>query len=154
MLFLLVATYAFIEFRGIFPKGTDSRELMKLTHFTLGFSIFMLTFIRFFYRTRSQNMRAIESSHRLARYGHLVFYGFMLIMPILGWLTLNAEGKDLVIFTVEFPTLISKNEALAELFEESHELIGKLGYVLITMHVLAACIHQFIKRDNTLNKMT
>ena len=36
MLLLLVAVYAAIEFREVFPKGSEPREAFKMWHFMLG----------------------------------------------------------------------------------------------------------------------
>ena len=46
MLVLIAVVYFTMEFRGLFPKGTDGRELMKQTHFMLGLSIFALVWVR------------------------------------------------------------------------------------------------------------
>ena len=46
MLLLMVAVYAFMEFRGIFPKGSEPREFMKALHFMLGMSVFFLVLLR------------------------------------------------------------------------------------------------------------
>ena len=45
-LVLMIAVYALIEFRGIFPKGSDGRETMKQWHFMLGLLIFTITWLR------------------------------------------------------------------------------------------------------------
>lgn len=42
MLVLLAAVYACIEFRGIFPRDSAERNLMKDLHFMLGLSVFVL----------------------------------------------------------------------------------------------------------------
>jgi cytochrome b561 len=46
MLLLLAAVYAAMELRGIFPKGSDSREAMKVWHYMLGMSVLMLALVR------------------------------------------------------------------------------------------------------------
>src|SRR5690606_9557615 len=49
-LLLLVMTYASMELRGIFPKGSLPREAMKAGHYLLGLSIFVLVWIRIIVR--------------------------------------------------------------------------------------------------------
>ena len=44
MLVLLAAVYACIEFRGLFPKDSAERNLMKDLHFMLGLTVFVLVF--------------------------------------------------------------------------------------------------------------
>ena len=42
---------------------------------------------------------------------------------------------------------------LAKQFEEIHETIGKVGYLLIGLHAAAALTHHYFCRDNTLVRM-
>ena len=46
MLILIAAVYACIELKGNFPKGSETRELMKHWHFMLGLVVFALVLIR------------------------------------------------------------------------------------------------------------
>jgi cytochrome b561 len=46
MLILLVAVYACMEFSGNFPKGSDTRTLLRTWHYMLGLSVFVLVWIR------------------------------------------------------------------------------------------------------------
>ena len=46
MLLLLIAVFATIELRGMFPKGSDPREAMKAWHFMLGLAVFGLVWLR------------------------------------------------------------------------------------------------------------
>ena len=46
MLLLLVAVYAAIEFREVFPKGSEPREAFKMWHFMLGLSVLGLVWLR------------------------------------------------------------------------------------------------------------
>jgi len=43
---LLVAVHALIELRGIYPKGSAGRELMKTWHEMLGLAVFAIVFAR------------------------------------------------------------------------------------------------------------
>ena len=51
MVLLFVLIYAAIEFRGIFPKDSDGRNLMKDAHFMLGLTVFALVWLRLLART-------------------------------------------------------------------------------------------------------
>ena len=51
ILFLLIAVYATIEFREIFPKGSDPRKAMKMWHFMLGLSVFFLVILQIYILT-------------------------------------------------------------------------------------------------------
>ncbi len=60
MLVLIAAVYACIELRGVFPKGSDARELMKTWHFMLGLSVFILAFLRLLVRLASGSAPSIK----------------------------------------------------------------------------------------------
>jgi len=49
--------------------------------------------------------------------------------------------------------LIGVNKGLATQLEDIHGLIGNLGYAVIGIHALAALIHHYVQRDNTLRRM-
>ena len=46
MLLLFVAVYGCIELRGYFPKGSYPREALKVWHFMLCLSVFVLAALR------------------------------------------------------------------------------------------------------------
>ena len=46
MFILMIAVYASIELRELFPKGSDPREAMKALHFMLGLSLLLLLTVR------------------------------------------------------------------------------------------------------------
>ncbi|MWK58534.1 cytochrome B, partial [Pseudomonas otitidis] len=46
MLLLIAAVYATIELKGNFPKGSETRELLKQWHFMLGPPVFALVLVR------------------------------------------------------------------------------------------------------------
>ena len=157
MFLLLAAVYGFIEFRELFPKGTDPRELMKTIHFMLGLSVLLLVSFRIF--TRLTNAippiePKLPSWQKIASaLMHSLLYVWMVAMPILGWLVLSAADKPIPFFGLELPALVGADKETAKSLKEIHELLGVTGYWLIGLHVLAAMFHHFIKRDNTLVRM-
>lgn len=49
MAILIVAVYACIELREFYPKGSEPREALKMWHFMLGLSVFILVWVRLFF---------------------------------------------------------------------------------------------------------
>lgn len=145
MLVLVASTFAFIELRELFPKGTDPRNLMKFIHFSLGFTVLACVLCRLYFKFTSNPPVAHLSI--AAKLGHGFLYAFLIMMPILGWLTLSAEGKDIPFFAFSLPALIAENQALAHTFEEWHETLGVVGYWAIGGHALMALYHHYIKKD-------
>lgn len=159
MLLLIAAAYVLILSRTEFERGSDARNLVKMLHFSVGVTIFALVWLRIVMRLHGGPAPAITPApnpmqHRLAKLAHLALYGLMIGMPIGGVLTLGFEGDAIPyfrLFEVHLP--LAENEALAEQFEELHELGGTIGYWLIGLHAAAALYHHYVRRDDTLTRM-
>lgn len=154
MLLLLVAVYATIDLRGFYPRGSDPREAMKHWHFMLGLSVLVLVWLRLALRLWGPTPRIQPAigvwQHRAAITMHVALYLFMVVMPLLGWLILSAEGKTIPFFGLEIPALVGTNEGLADWAEGIHETIGTVGYYLVGLHAAAGLLHHYVLRDNAL----
>lgn len=157
MLALLAAVYACIELRGLWPKGSEPRDLIKTWHFMLGLSVFALVWIRLLARVRGGTPPIVPKpapwQTGLGHAMHAALYLLMICMPIAGWLILSAEGKPIPFFGLELPPLTGPNKPLAEQVEEIHETVGTIGYWLIGLHAAAALFHHYIQKDNTFARM-
>lgn len=158
MLLLLVAVYATIELRELFPKGSDPREAMKAWHFMLGLGVFVLVWLRLAIYTTGGPVPPVRPPPSrwqtfTARLMHVLLYAFMIAMPILGWLTLSALAKPIAFFGLLLPALVGENKALGETLQELHKTVGQAGYWLIGLHAAAALAHHYFLRDNTLRRM-
>ncbi|MFO1181199.1 cytochrome b [Ottowia sp.] len=156
-LLLLIAVYALIELRGIYPKGSAAHDLMKTWHFMLGLTVFALALVRLPLRLALHAPPITPAlpawQDHLAHAMHWALYGFLLVMPLLGWLTLSAKGQPIPFFGLELPALIGPDKATAKNLEDIHELIGNVGYALIGLHAAAALWHHYVTRDDTLERM-
>lgn len=157
MALLLVAVYASIELRELFPKGSDVREALKTWHYMLGLAVLALVWLRLALHASSPAPRIVPESpawQRLsARLLHIALYALMIAMPLAGWLLLSAAGKPIPFFGTQLPALVSENKALADTVEEIHETVGIAGYFLIGLHAAAALFHHYLLRDNTLTRI-
>ena len=157
MLLLLVAVYALMEFRGYFPKGSATRDLMKTWHFMLGLSVLILVVVRLVARIVGGvppiHPAPVRWQANTAKLMHLALYLLMIGMPIVGWLTLSATGKPIPLFGLELPALLEKSKSLAHNFKEIHETAATVGYYLIGAHAAAALFHHYRQHDNTLLRM-
>jgi cytochrome b561 len=157
MLVLIVGVYACIELKGLFPKGSDGRELLKQWHFMLGLSIFLLVWLRLLARLSGPTPKIQPAPPAwqalIARLMYLALYLLMIGAPLAGWLILSAAGKPIPFFGLELPALVGPDKALAGEIKEWHELAGTVGYWLIGIHTAAALYHHHVRRDNTLTTM-
>ena len=157
MLLLLVAVYASMELKGIYPKGSAPRAAMASWHYMLGLSVCLLVCLRLLLRLTGAApvIRPAPPAWQNALAGLVqwTLYALMLGLPLLGWLTLSAKGVPIPFFGAELPALLGKNEGLTKLFKEIHETAATAGYFLIGLHAAAALFHHHIKGDNTLRLM-
>jgi superoxide oxidase len=157
MLLLIAAVYACIELRGNFPKGSDIREGLKTWHFMLGLSILVLVLVRLAAHFIGTVPRIEPDPPKwqslFAKLMHIALYALMIGMPLLGWLTLSAEGKLVPFFGLQLPSLVGESKSIAGWAKELHETGGTVGYFLIGLHAAAALFHHYVVRDNTLRRM-
>jgi cytochrome b561 len=158
MLLLLAATYALIELREFYPKGSDMRDGMKSLHFMLGLAVFLLVWVRLATRLFGAAAPGIEPEPAtwqmlLAKLVHMALYVLMIGMPLLGWLILSAAGKPVPFFGLVLPPLVAPDKEFAHLLKEIHETGGTIGYVLIGVHAAGALVHHYLLRDNTLRRI-
>ncbi len=157
ILVLIVAVYATIELRELYPKGSDPREALKVWHYMLGLSVFWLVWLRLAARIISPTPRIIPEQKGwealLAKLMHAALYLFMIAMPLIGWIILSAGGKPIPFFGLQLPSLVNESKELADQFKEVHEEVGNIGYFLIALHAAAALFHHYVRRDNTLLMM-
>ena len=156
-LVLLIAVYALIELRGIYPKGTSAHDAMKAWHFMLGLTVLVVVAVRLVLRLifREPPITPPPPAWQmlLAKAMYLALYAFLIVMPILGWLTLSAKGRVIPFFGLELPALMGPDKSWASWLEDLHETIGTIGYYLIGLHAAAALYHHYFRRDNTLLRM-
>ncbi|BEP51742.1 MULTISPECIES: cytochrome b [Variovorax] len=158
MLLLLAAVYACMELRGFAPKGSELRSAMKSLHFLLGLGVLALVLLRLAVRWSAGAAPGIHPAvpdwqDRLAGPVHFALYVFMIATPILGWMTLSAEGQPIALFGLPVPSLVDANEALADQLQDVHEALATAGYFLIGLHAAAALAHHYLFRDDTLSRM-
>ena len=159
MAILIALSYIAIEQRDLFERGTPGRFAMVQTHFWLGIGIFILVWVRVQQRLKYGAPRitpALPSWQKgLSYLFHIALYAFLIVMPILGFLTANFDGKVIYIpFTeIAIPAIVGENKGLAEQFEGWHHDIGEAFYWVFGFHIVAALYHHFIRKDDTLIRM-
>jgi cytochrome b561 len=157
MLGVMVATYAFVELRELFPRGTPERAFMRRAHASLGLLVLALVTVRLVLRWRFPAPQPLPGGppwQRLAsRCAHALLYVLMIGMPLGGWLLLSLRGDPILFFGLPLPPLAAENEELAKIVRRWHGDIGRAGYALIGLHAAAALLHHYLWRDDTLRRM-
>lgn len=128
-------------------------------HKSVGMTILLLTLVRLGWRIANPAIPLPAETPRwqklVARGTHVLFYVFLLAMPLVGWAASSAAGRDIVWFGLfNWPLLpIGGGREFAGQLMDLHELAAKLLIALVVLHVLAALKHHFVDRDNVLHRM-
>ncbi|HQR20538.1 MAG TPA: cytochrome b [Burkholderiaceae bacterium] len=157
VLLLVIGVYATIELHDAFPKGSAGRAALTSWHSMLGVSVLGLAAVRLLVRAFSPAPAIDPAPPRwqatAATLTHIALYALMFVLPLTGWLMFNADGKELMWFGAQLPTLVAPSKPLAHTIKEVHEVLANLGYGLIGLHAAAALFHHYVMRDNTLQLM-
>ena len=139
-------------------EDSGLRTFMDL-HKSVGLTILVLTLVRLGWRIANPAIPLPAETPRwqklVARGTHVLFYVFLLAMPLVGWAASSAAGRDIVWFGLfEWPLLpVGGGREFAGQLMDLHELAAKLLIALVVLHVLGALKHHFIDRDNVLHRM-
>jgi cytochrome b561 len=146
---------------GLYMVGLPI-SLQKLTlfgwHKELGMLVLGLGIMRYLWRLMNvlPKLPAHLSSFQkfAARSAHLFFYGFIVLMPLTGWLISSAAGLPVSFFGwFVLPDLIAPNPALMPDFIFVHQWLGYGLIALICGHTGAALLHHFYYKDDILKRM-
>ncbi|MDO8702958.1 MAG: cytochrome b [Undibacterium sp.] len=85
---------------------------------------------------------------------HVVLYLLMFAVPLSGYFYTSAAGFPVVYLGLfELPTIIAPNPELKPILKEVHEILTKVMFALVALHVLAALKHHFIDKDGIFQRM-
>jgi cytochrome b561 len=92
---------------------------------------------------------------RLAGLIHGLFYVLLLAIPITGWILTSTNGRVTSWFGLfdVAPLPVSRARDVHELFEEVHEILGKLMIGLIVLHVAGAAKHHLDGHRHLIGRM-
>lgn len=81
---------------------------------------------------------------------HLLLYGLMLAMPLLGWAMLSAGDYPR---PLGLPAIVPHNLQLYAVLRQAHGWAGYLLFATVLVHVGAALMHAWVRRDGVLRSM-
>ncbi|MCE8016183.1 cytochrome b [Halomonas sp. MCCC 1A17488] len=128
-------------------------NLMGL-HKSLGIALLVLLVFRLAWRWHNHG-RVAPPAHwrRAARLGHLALYLLLLAIPVSGVLTAWGSGHGVAFFGLPLIPAGPEIEWIEEAFEETHEVLANLMWLLIGGHVIAALAHQWWLGERSLKRM-
>jgi cytochrome b561 len=139
--------------------GTRFSEFVLLAnHKSVGITILVLALLRLGWRfaVPPPPPLPMPSWQRVSSVlSHGAFYLLIILMPVSGWLMSSASNFPVSWFNLfQLPDLVAPNEGLAEVFEETHEAMAKILFLLALLHVAAALKHKFVDRDTALQRIS
>jgi len=158
---LMALLVLFLLGLGLYMVGLPiSLAKLKLYgwHKELGMLALGLGLIRWFWRLSNKVPQMPKSVPRWQTYGariaHILFYGFIILVPLSGWLISSAAGLPVSFFGwFIFPDLIAPDKTLMPLFIDIHKCLSYGLIALLCVHIAAALWHHFIYKDTVLKRM-
>ena len=139
--------------KGVFDALTGA---LYSSHKLIGLTIFLLIVLRLLYRLSHRAPRPdpavppalIGASH----FVHWMLYVLLIAVPIAGYFAIS-YGRYLEVFGVPLPAITEKNEDMSKEIFEWHETGAFLILAFVTLHVLAAIYHKFVRKDRVVKRM-
>lgn len=156
MFALFAIALSCIELRDFYEKGMPMRDLLRNWHIDAGLLILLSAVVRVTARIGLGGPRPIGSplQAKAASALHGLLYLIMFMLPISGIVFVQAGGREVALFGMTLPHWVAADPALRGTVKEVHEFLGNAVYFLVGVHALAALLHHFVHKDETLLRMT
>ena len=145
MLFIGVSMVADLS-----PRHPLLVELHKAT----GLALLLLVVVRIGVRLTLPHPPLPQDLPSLQRFAagasHLLLYGLMLAMPLLGWAMLSAGGYPR---PLQLPAIAPHDLQLYAVLRQAHGWAGYLLFATVVVHLGAALMHALVRRDGVLRSM-
>lgn len=151
---LMAACILAMLFIGVGMVSTVAPKYLPLVqiHKTLGVALLLLVLIRLALRLRlgapplpADLPPAVKLGARLS---HLLLYGFMIVMPLLGLGMLWVAAYPVVLYGgIQVPALLPQSDGMHTLLWNAHVYLGLAFFALVLLHLAAALFHALIRRD-------
>lgn len=154
---LVISALVLIEVRGYAPRGSALRSNLRVWHQQVALVAFILLWFRIAFRLRNVPPPITPAppawQHHASQVVHAVFYLLLVVLPILGMVMVQTDGRFVTLFGATLPTFMTPDKALTHQLEEIHEVLGNVMIGAIVLHVAAVVWHHLVLRDNTLRRM-
>ncbi len=116
--------------------------------------VFVFRFIWNYSQTRPKPQEKTTSLNLLAGAAHLMLYLITALLITSGYLISTAKGQGIEVFRFfELPAALPGSSERGELSGKAHAVLGTLFILMTALHVIAALVHHYIFKDDTLKKM-
>jgi cytochrome b561 len=149
---------------GLYMSEYDVDALYPI-HKSIGVILFVFILVRVYNRAKkgwpSQLGEVKPWEHTLSKIVLWVLIIGTLLFPISGMMMSGAGGYGISVFGLDLLSAnigadgkaIALNKTLAGLGHETHEILGTVMMIAISLHILASLKHHYVLKDNTLKRM-
>ena len=153
VLFIIPAGFIMVNI----DEGALQNQLFDM-HRAFGVVVFFLAVLRVlarrFYGTPApfEGLTTFERKASVAAHHSLL--ALLFIMPLLGWLMMSTYRVDVSVFGLfTLPHILPENRKVYDVLSEIHQIGGLLMALILVLHVGAALMHYFIRKDSVLQRM-
>jgi cytochrome b561 len=147
-------------FVGIAMVATLSHahDTLVALHRPLGIAILLLVVVRIGVRLRHGSPALPNTMPRaqraIAAASHIILYGLMVAMPLIGWGMLSAGGYPVKMFgAIYLPAILPHDVTLFAMLRALHTWLAFALFALVLLHLTAALMHGLIRRDGVFSTM-
>jgi cytochrome b561 len=140
--------------------GKAATPWLMWFHKATGLLVLALTLARLGWRLTNRPPAMDAALRRwevgLAHFIHWTFYAMLIAIPLTGWLVASTGGRPVTSFFSLFdigPLPVIRSEETHELWEDVHEILGKVMIGLILLHVAGALKHHFEGHRHLIGRM-
>jgi len=154
---MLVVQYSVaLLLASILPKSAE--DSLIAWHFAMGSSVLVVMLARLAWRlTHTPPPPPDDLSpglRLLSRATHWVFYGVLIVLPVLGWAAASAEGDRVSLAgLIPLPLLVPKDDPFGKAMGTVHPTIAISLLAVIALHITGALYHALVKRDGVIQRM-
>jgi len=150
---MLILAMLFIGVSMVGDLSLRHPTLVEL-HKATGLALLVLVIVRIGLRLALPHPplpRDLPALQRIAAgASHLLLYGLMLAMPLLGWAMLSAGGYPR---PLQLPAIAPHDLQLYAILRQAHGWAGYLLFATVLVHLGAALMHALVRRDGVLRSM-
>lgn len=145
---LFIALIPMGIFTSMIPEDTPYRNAYYVVHKSIGVLVFLLILVRLMWN-RMSTRPALDPSlkpweAKLAHRVHLALYGFMIAVPVTGYVMTSYHGFPTYFFFFEVAPLWEKSDAYIVWGTFHKYILPYLLYIVLGAHILGALKHRFI----------
>jgi len=150
---ILILAMLFIGVSMVGDLSLRHPTLVEL-HKATGLALLVLVIVRIGLRLALPHPplpRDLPAVQRIAAgASHLLLYGLMLAMPLLGWAMLSAGGYPR---PLQLPAIAPHDLQLYAILRQAHGWAGYLLFATVLVHLGAALMHALVRRAGVLRSM-